>query len=175
MNCVTQAWNLYEDELRRFLLSRVRNAHLTEDLLQDVFVKALSEGSRFCNLDNPRAWLFRVARNHLIDFQRTHKIHHEVPDEHPEKIENPEPVVNLSKCLPTALSNLSPEDKEIIELCDLEGLNQSQYAEKKGITLAGAKSRIQRARKRLKSELHSACKIILDENGNVCCFDPDCK
>ena len=77
--------------------------------------------------------------------------------------------------MPTALSNLSPEDKEIIELCDLEGLNQSQYAEKKGITLAGAKSRIQRARKRLKSELHSACKIILDENGNVCCFDPDCK
>ena len=175
MNGVTQAWNLYEDELRRFLLSRVRDAHLTEDLLQDVFVKALSQGSRFCVLDNTRAWLFRVAKNRLIDFQRTHKIYHEVPDEHPEKIENPAPVVNLSRCLPTALTNLSTQDKEIIELCDLEGLTQSQYAEQKGITLAGAKSRVQRARKRLKHELQLACKIVLDEHGNVCCFDPDCK
>ena len=73
------------------------------------------------------------------------------------------------------MNNLSAEDKEIIESCDLEGLNQIEYARQKDITLPAAKSRIQRARKRLKVELHIACKIILDDKGNVCCFDPDCK
>lgn len=148
---------------------------MAEDLLQDVFVKALSEGSRFCDLDNTRAWLYRVTRNRLTDFLRTHKDHDEVPEQLAQIVEPTAVLVNLSKCLPTALKRLSAEDKEIIERCDLEGLNQNDYALQKDITLSGAKSRIQRARKRLKVELNLACRIVFDEQGKVCCFDPGCK
>ena len=175
MNCVTRAWSLHEVELRRFLLSRVRDAPLAEDLLQDVFVKALSAGPRFCALDNPRAWLFRVTTNRLIDFQRRHKEYQAIVDEQPAKSDRAAPLSSLSGCLPAALNNLSATDREIIERCDLEGLTQIEYAAQKGITLAGAKSRIQRARKRLKNALQIACRIELDEQGNVCCFDPACR
>ncbi len=175
MKCVTRAWDLYEDELRSFLLGKVHDKHLVEDLLQDVFVKALIENDRFCRLDNTRAWLFRVTRNHLIDFHRTHKIHDEVPDELAATDSAFEPVVKLSQCLPVALKKLSADDQEIIELCDLDGLNQADYAKRKQLSLSAAKSRIQRARKRLKEELSIACKIVFDEQGNVCCFDPACK
>ena len=175
MNCVTQAWDLHENELRRFLMSRVRDADLAEDLLQDVFVKALATGTEFCMLENTRAWLFRVTKNGLTDFQRTHKVYQEVSDEQMQQVEHTAPVVNLSSCLPAALNKLSAEDREIIRLCDLEGVSQGQYAGQKGITPAGAKSRVQRARKRLKKALHQACKIEMDELGNVCCFDPECK
>ncbi len=174
MNCITFAWEEYESELRLFLQGQVKSAALAEDLLQDVFVKALAEGSQFCELDNARAWLFRVARNHMTDYFRTHKEYTEVPDDLPDQKKNVEPVVNLAKCLPTAMEKLSPEDHEIIELCDLDGMTQVEYAELKGLALPTAKSRIQRARKRLKQSLHQSCQVILDEQGNVCCFNSDC-
>jgi len=175
MKCVTNAWDSYEAELRRFLYSRVPDQAQAEDLLQETFLKALREGSRFCALENSRAWLFRVMRNALIDYQRTHKLHDDLPDGLPEPVEIDEPVVNLSRCLPAALKSLNKEDREIIDQCDLEGMDQQQYAELKGLGLPAAKSRIQRARKRLKLALHDACHVIYDEQGRVCCFDPACK
>jgi RNA polymerase sigma-70 factor (ECF subfamily) len=174
MNCITKAWQDHESELRAFLQSRIHDAPQAEDLLQDVFIKALAEGNKFCELENARAWLFRVTKNQLIDYQRSHEIYDEVPDKAEENNEEV-PVENLANCLPFALSKMNAEDQEIIQRCDLDGMNQAQYAELKGLSLTGAKSRIQRARKRLKEELKNSCRIIFDDEGNVCCFGDDVK
>jgi len=61
---------------------------------------------------------------------------------------------------------------EVITLCDIEGMTQSEYASLKGLTPAGVKSRIQRARKRLKQHLKKACLVRYDETGKVCGFTP---
>lgn len=175
MNCVTKAWQDHEEELRAFLQSRLKNTHQAEDLLQDVFIKALVEGSQFCELNNARAWLFRVAKNQMIDFQRTRKEHDDVPEQVTEVNVESAPVVNLSTCLPIALKKMNTEDQEIIQRCDLDGLNQADYAKLKGLSLPGTKSRIQRARQRLKNELKNTCHIIFDEQGNVCCFGDEVK
>lgn len=173
MNCVLTAWADHETELRRYLRNRLQDTTLAEDLLQDTFLKALAEGSRFCELKNSRAWLFRVARNRLIDHQRTHKPHEPIDGELPEQPAPESPVVDdLSQCLPRALSELAPADSEVITLCDIEGISQAEYARRKGLTPAGAKSRIQRARRRLKSHLKAACGVRYDESGRVCCFTP---
>jgi RNA polymerase sigma-70 factor (ECF subfamily) len=174
MNCITFAWQEHENELRLFLNGQVKNPVLAEDLLQDVFVKALAQGSQFCELENARAWLFRVARNHMSDYFRTHKRHEDVQDDLPAPESMVDPVANLASCLPTAMKRLGKEDYEIIERCDLEGMTQGEYARLKGLALPAAKSRIQRARKRLKQQLHQACQVILDDQGNVCCFKSDC-
>ncbi len=175
MKCITRAWDLHENELRGFLLGQVKDPQLSEDLLQDVFVKALAENDKFCTLENTRAWLYRVTRNRLIDYYRTHKILDDVPEELPDSKIDPEPVVNLSKCLPTALQQLSEQDRDIIEQCDLDGMSQSDYAELRGLTLVATKSRIQRARVKLENALKKSCGIIFDEQGNVCCFDSNCE
>ncbi len=171
MNCVSKAWLAHERELRAFIYSRVKEAQLSEDLLQDVFIKALAEGSQFCELQNARAWLYRVARNRIIDYQRTAKLHDDIPEQLEDNKQNEDaPVNNLAVCLPVALKKMQHDDADIIQRCDLEGMNQSEYAKHKGLTLTATKSRIQRARKRLKNELQSTCKIRFDEQGNVCCF-----
>jgi RNA polymerase sigma-70 factor, ECF subfamily len=175
MICITTAWDKHESELRNYLREHVGNNYLAEDLLQETFVKALANNQQFCRLDNPRVWLFRVAKNALIDFRRTDKEHAGIENDIPELNDEVAPVVNLSKCLPQAIKKLSSDDQEIIQYCDLDSLNQNDYAQKKAISLASAKSRIQRARKRLKFELDIACKIVLDEQGKVCCFDPNCQ
>lgn len=172
MNCLIEAWSRYEGELRGFLVHELRDLPLAEDLLQDVFLKALEEGSRFCQLDNTRAWLFRVTRNRLIDYRRTQKDHSEIPAHLPDIVEPVDAVATMAQCLPRALAELPPEDSEAIRLCDLEGMTQADYARRLGLSLAGAKSRVQRARKRLKEHLKDVCQVRFDEAGKVCCFVP---
>ena len=51
-------------------------------------------------------------------------------------------------------------------------MSQEAYAHRMGITLAGAKSRVQRARRRLKARMMAACQVVLDPEGAVCGFTP---
>lgn len=173
MNCVLNAWGQFEAELRGFLVRRLRDPDIVEDLLQDTFVKALAEGARFCDLQNPRAWLYRVARNRLVDhLRRQHRSVDDLPDELPQQEPIQAAVDDLANCLPRALNELSAKDAEAIRMCDLDGMTQADYARAKGVSLPGAKSRVQRARQRLKQHLKQACQVRFDDSGKVCCFVP---
>lgn len=68
---MSSAWRAHEGELLGYLRHRLSDADAADDVLQDVFVKAMRQGQGFCTLDNPRAWLFQVARNALVDRART--------------------------------------------------------------------------------------------------------
>ena len=172
MNCLMSAWDTHEPELRGWLRGRLGNAHDAEDMLQDLFLKAMRQDKQFCEIANARAWLFEVARNALADRLRLLKDQVELPDELAAEHEETPGVESLAACLPRALSELSEEDRDVITRCDLEGMSQEDYARLKGITLPGAKSRVQRARKRLREHLSDACQVKLDAAGKVCCFVP---
>jgi len=173
MKCIHQAWNNHQHELRGFFRGQLGDVQWADDLLQDVFVKALADHTTFCQLKNTRAWLYRVAKNRLIDFQRSYKYHTQISDCYPAETYESSLLEKLSKCLPPTLKNLSADDQEIIKLCDLEGLHQAEYARLNDLSLVAAKSRIQRARKRLKHRLLTGCQIGFDERGAVCCFASD--
>ena len=172
MQCLMRAWDKHETELRAWLVGKLGNRHDAEDMLQNLFLKAIRQQQKFCELKNARAWLFRVARNALADHLRLRKDQVELPDEIIAKTETPAPVASLAQCLPRTLAELSEEDREVITYCDLEGMTQEDYAKLKGISLPGAKSRIQRARRRLREHLTGACQVRFDETGNICCFVP---
>jgi RNA polymerase sigma-70 factor (ECF subfamily) len=81
MNCLTTAWSQHEPELRGWARHRLANAAEVDDLLQDLFLKALRQGERFCSVHNARAWLFAVARNTLADRLRVARDTVELPDD----------------------------------------------------------------------------------------------
>jgi RNA polymerase sigma-70 factor (ECF subfamily) len=172
MNCLMTAWHEHEGELRGWLRHRLRSAADAEDLLQDVFLKAMRQGERFCAIVDARAWLYEVARNTLADRLRLARNTVELPADLSADPEETAPVDSLAACLPRVLSELSPEDREAITLCDLERLPQEEYARRKGLSLPGAKSRVQRARKRLRAQLTQACQVRLDAAGQVSDFVP---
>lgn len=172
MNCLLSAWDRHESELRGWLRSRLGNAHDAEDMLQDLFLKALRQDKKICEIDNPRAWLFEVARNAVADRLRLKKDQVELPADLAAPHEEIPAVESLAACLPRALSELSAEDRDAITRCDLDGMSQEDYARLNGLTLPGAKSRVQRARKRLREHLTEACQVKFDEAGKVCCFVP---
>ena len=171
-SCVTEGWQRHEAELRGFVTRQLGDPVVAEDLLQDVFLKAIAEGAGFCRLENPRAWLFRVTRNLLVDYYRRLKQTVDLDEEPPATVAEIAAVDSLAECLPRALRDLDEADREAIERCDLEGMKQADYARAKGISLSGAKSRVQRARQRLKQALQACCQIRYDESGAICCYIP---
>ena len=132
----------------------------------------MRQGERFCAITNARAWLYEVARNALADRLRLARNSVELPEDLSADTEGPAAVDSLAACLPRVLSELIPEDREAITLCELERLPQEEYARRKGLSLSGAKSRVQRARKRLRDQLTQACQVRLDEAGQVSDFVP---
>lgn len=172
MKCLTAAWTLHAAELRGWLRHRVGNDALADDLLQDLFLKALRQGERFCDLHNTRAWLFEVARNLLADQLRV--AHHmvDLPENLATQSDGADTVDTLTACLPRVLSELSPQDREAITLCDLQGMAQADFARASGLSLSAAKSRVQRARVRLRAQMSQACQVQLDEVGRVADFVP---
>jgi len=173
MRCITEAWERHETELRRFLRHRAGSDDEANDLLQEVFLRVLRQANGLCGIDNRRAWLFHAARNLLIDRLRLAKDQVPLPDDlAAEPEDSPVPVDGLAQCLPRVLRELSPQDREAITLCDIEGMTQQNYARRLGLSLPAAKSRVQRARVRLKAQLTEACQVTFDEAGAVCCFVP---
>jgi RNA polymerase sigma-70 factor (ECF subfamily) len=172
MNCLTTAWALHEPELRGWARHRLGSAEDTEDLLQDLFLKALRHGERFCSIHNARAWLFEVARNTLADRLRVQRDTVELPDDLSQRVDEADTVDTLTACLPRVLSELDDEDREAIQLCDLQGMPQAEYAKRKGLGLSAAKSRLQRARTRMKQQMTLVCQVQLDPQGHVLDFVP---
>jgi RNA polymerase sigma factor (sigma-70 family) len=66
---ITQAVRQYGQQLLRFISGRVPTVEDAEDILQDVWVK-LSQVPSLENIDSLSGWLYRVARNRIIDSYR---------------------------------------------------------------------------------------------------------
>ena len=170
--CALRAWDEQQSELKGYLIHRLGDPPLAEDLLQEVFIKAMREGEKFCALDNPRAWLFQVARNALADHLRLTKSGVPLPDDLVAAAESMAPVDALAECLECVLPELYADDRDIVCRCDLEGVKLQTYADDRGLSLPAVKSRLQRARRRMRELLIEHCQVRFDEAGRVCCYLP---
>jgi RNA polymerase sigma-70 factor (ECF subfamily) len=169
--CVAAAWEAHHAELYGYLVHRLSDPDISADVLHDVFVKAMRQGPGLCTLDNPRAWLFQVARNALVDRARTTRAVETLPAGDAElaapEPKVPDPVDALAGCLARCLGELNADDAAILRACDLKGQTTRAFAESQGLTLAAAKSRLLRARQRLRDQLIQACRVQFDADGQV--------
>lgn len=171
--CVLSAWQAHEGELLGFLRHQLGDPHRAEDLLQEVFLRALRAGQGFCTLQQPRAWLFQVARNALVDEARRQRPTTELSDELPAPPPPADsPLDELAGCIERNLPMMEPHDEDVLRRCDLEGWRLREYAERRQLTLAAAKARLRRARMRLRQALVERCGVRFDEQGTVCCAAP---
>jgi RNA polymerase sigma-70 factor (ECF subfamily) len=171
--CVLRAWQNHESELLAYLTRRIGNKEIAEDLLHEVFLKSLRQGMVFCSLENPRAWLFKVARTTLIDHARLRKVYGQLSEDlAAPQAEARAPVDELDACLLRNLAEMAPDDRDIIDQCDLQGVKQKDYASANGLSLSAAKARLSRARYRLRAALTVNYQVRFDETGRVCCHVP---
>lgn len=164
---------LYQ-QLKNFVLRKVKNSQDAEDIVQDVFVKAQLKSHQLNESEKFTAWMFTLTRNSIMDFYREKKKAIELT-----LVSETEDYNDfndcISGCIDQQLATLPAEYQEAFELADIKAVPQKKLAQRLGISYSGAKSRVQRARQMLKEKLEEKYEVKTDGYGNVlACTRCDC-
>ncbi len=171
-----EAWCTISPKLYDYLLVIVKNEEVVKDILQDVFLKISEKKELYRSDENYLGWIFRITKNVLIDYLRINKKHIEFQRfiEYDESIEEiPQTYEGLLPALDMFINNLPSKYREPIILSDLKGMSQKQIAKKLNLSLSGAKSRVQRARKLLKKRFLECSTYEFNKQGNLIDFHPN--
>lgn len=171
-----QIWRQYHDRVQRFVQRRVSDPDVAEDIVQDVFLKVHGRLGTLRDPERLEAWLFQIARYAVIDHYRQRST---IPLEDatalPAEQQEETPVAHeLIPCLLAAIERLPERDREALLLVVRDGLRQREVAERQGLSISGAKSRIQRARAKVRGFLEWCCRPQFDRLGGVVDYDPRC-
>jgi RNA polymerase sigma-70 factor (ECF subfamily) len=157
----------------------VRQPADADDIVQQVFLRVHQALPTLREADKLHAWMYQMTRRTIADYYRAPAHRREVaaglaadvaPEQQPESIATePEEsaLQELSACLKPLMDKLATGDQEALRLIEFEGLTQVEAARRSGLSLSGMKSRVQRARLRLRSALDECCRIALDRRGGV--------
>lgn len=179
-----QIWEEFSSALRSFISRKVNNPSLTEDILQDVFVKIHSNIDSLKENTKIRSWIYQITRNTIIDYYRKQIIKLEDIDELSLEDEGAtndinnmielEPMKSVVSGLKGMIDDLPEKYSQALYLVEFEGLTQVELAQKLGISVSGAKSRVQRGRQLLKDSLMKCCHFELDRYGTIINIYPIC-
>ena len=171
---VAAAWHELGDRLRVYVARRV-NPGDADDVVQSVMVKLLERRAGI-DADSVRAWLFTVTRNAVAEYYRQHRpsvdldSFGDVPET--DELDPADRTIgNLSDCLDPMLRMLPESDAGLLRRIDLQGEAQTDLAASLGIPLSTLKSRVQRARTKLRSAFDDCCAIQLGRNGAPIAFE----
>ncbi len=164
-------WRAYRGQLLAFVRRHVDDDATAEDLLQEVFLRMHRNPDEPAN---PRAWLYRVTRNAIADHYRARRPTEALPEglPAPEADRSERAVRELAECLQPMIERLPERYREAVYLSEVEGRTQREIAEHEGISLSGAKSRVQRGRARLREMLTACCAIEQDRAGRIHDYEP---
>jgi len=145
----------YQKPVIRMIANLINDRHICEDVAQEVFLAAYKKLPSF---DPARSsfstWLFTVARNKSINAMKKKRI--PSVSNPPENPDFSEPVDSLIRDelfieLDKALKSLSPGHRRALVLAEFENLPYEQIAQIEGVRIGTIKSRINRAKHRLRS------------------------
>ncbi len=173
-------WKLLSARLKSFIRSRVDTEQAAEDLLQEAFLRIHQRLDKLSDQERVEAWVFQITRNLIADHYRA-RSRSPLPGDM--EAEPAEPTVEtepdsynynqrIGEWLFAAIDSLPEAHRQAMRMYEIEGVSQAEIAEKLGISLSGAKSRIQRGRQKLKKVMDRCCRIDVDRRGNVLSCEP---
>lgn len=174
---IENIWKEYKNAMHGFIKKRVADAHVADDLLQEVFLKIHKASGDTGSVTNIRAWIYGITRNAITDYYRSKKYSSDIPDHLTYPEDDRKVLREISTCMMPMIENLPNIYREALILSDIEGLSQKQVAEIQGISHSGAKSRVQRGRRMLKDMMLRCCRFEFDRKGSVIDYrknDQDC-
>jgi RNA polymerase sigma-70 factor (ECF subfamily) len=159
------AFSRLRQSLRSYLRRRVSDPAQAEDLLQDVFVKALASQQAGRRFDNLTGWLYAAARTTVADYYRSAGVSMEELDDETPNVELDDMRMHqaLSSCLRPFVDQLAPRYREALIATDFEGETMRSFAEKQGVSVSAIKSRVVRARAMLKDKVLACCHVEITD------------
>jgi RNA polymerase sigma-70 factor, ECF subfamily len=166
-------WREHRDGLFRFVVSRVSDASAAEDIVHDVLVRAYQNRGTLRDDQKLEPWLYQITRNAVIDYYRARKPTTSLPDNLPEpdSEDGRGARTELSRCIQPFIRALPERYRRAVDLSEIRGLTQRETADVLGLTLSGAKSRVQRARSMLADMMLQCCKVEFDSRGAIMSYE----
>ena len=177
MNTTTErVWETFHAPLQQFIRHRVSDDATAEDLLQDVFLNIHQHVDTLRDVKKLESWIYQVTRNAIIDYYRSIRTTTTLEDPEAlqlaEDLPDEDVISELFPCVRAMVTSLPAQDRQALILTEYQGLTQKELAERLGLSLSGAKSRVQRARAKLKQQLLACCHFELDRRGHVIDYQP---
>ncbi|MBF6302874.1 RNA polymerase subunit sigma-70 [Nocardia amamiensis] len=154
-----QLWRRFSGDLRAFIALRMAKS-----------LDNLREQERLLG------WMYAITRNAITDYYRSAAHRRELPvDAVPDNPSAGEDRLDtgeaakkeLASCLVPMLSTLPAEQAAAVKMVDFDARTHAAAASEAGIAVSGMKSRVQRGRAALKTQLHACCRISQDRTGHV--------
>jgi RNA polymerase sigma-70 factor (ECF subfamily) len=168
-----EIWLKFSHPVKDFIRNQTHHADVTDDILQEVFIKIHQNLHLLKDEERVAGWVFQIARNTVLNYFRTQKKHLENQEFHQRETEGESYFKenNLNEIVGIWLEefkkDLDPKYQEALQLVDIEGITQVELANRLGISVSGAKSRVQRGREQLKQKLIDCCPVKTDQYGNI--------
>jgi len=168
--CHTDAAAIAE-AVHAFVARRVRPQD-ADDVTQDALLRLHRSATSLKDEDALEAWMYRIARNTITDHHRRSAVRPDPID--PDEVATlpsidadagPAPDVALAACLAPLLARVPDGYRQALELTDLGDMTQEEAAAQLGLSTSGMKSRVQRGRSMLRTEVGRCCRVELDARG----------
>lgn len=155
-----EQWFLaYSQDVYRFLVYYTGRKDI-DDFVQETFIRAL-KAVQHTRVDNPKTWLFAIARNVVIDEKRRAKIISWLPDillqHHVSREKTPEESLELSenkRLLYDTINQLRQSYREVLILRGIKGLSSKETAEVLGWSEAKVNLTMHRAMKAVQNKMN---------------------
>ncbi len=174
-----QVWDAFHTPLQRFIRRRVPDEATAEDILQEVFLKIHQHIETLKDVKKLESWIYQITRNAITDYYRgkANMVTLELPEvlQLPAELPDDDMVTELFPSVRAMVNSLPERDRQALVLTEYQGLTQKEFAKRLGLSFSGAKSRVQRAREKLKQELLECCHFELDRRGGVIDYQPRCQ
>ena len=163
-------------EIFGYIRKKVGDPSSADDLTQDTFLRVERALTKGAEPEHFRGWIFQIARNAIIEWTKQRRRFVELEGE--EKIAES---VNLEAADSTdsefrqglfayatkVIEGMPAEDREALTLTELDGFSREELANHLGISVSAAKSRVVRARAKLRKAIEDCCRLITDPYGKV--------
>lgn len=170
----TELWHRFSEGLRRFILKKVKDETLADDLLQETFIRIHSKIDSLREDSKVQSWVYQIARNIINDHYRKSKIisEDEIPEVIDAETESDDLMTQTIRDMMLFMNDLPEKDCQAICRVELDGMSIKDYAENAGLTYTAAKTRVARARQKLSDLLMNCCHYEFDKYGTVISYHP---
>ncbi len=170
------AYRALRQTLLGFLRKKVSDPAVAEDLLHEVFLKALTALERGNAPSNMTGWLYTIARNGVIDFYRSKRPTEVLPEDLAAVEANDDAAEQqLALCLKPFTEELPSLYRETLLATDFDGRILQDLATQWDVSVSAVKSRASRGRKLLKQRVLDCCKVEVSSTGHVLDYHPHVK
>jgi len=149
----------YKDFLFNSIFHVVRRREITQDVVEDTFIKAFKKIKQFNGKSLLSTWLYRIAMNTLknelekegVRDRFKDNIKERTPTEHPEEYYRRGN--EKKKIIWEGMAHITEIEREAITLVDIQGLSYEEVSDLLGIPTGTVRSRLARAREHLREEI----------------------